>query len=76
MFFANKSTVNFPIDYVSKTVKTKRTVSHDLPCTVVEGEQKQTIERFMQKKIRDFLDSAPYRRDGEAEEITDNQRNK
>lgn len=82
MFFANKLTVNFPIDYVLKTVKTKRTVSHDFPCTVVEGEQKQTIERFMQKKIRDFLDSAPYRRDGasielvEAEAITDNQRNK
>lgn len=79
MFFANKLTVNFPIDYVSKT---KRTVSHDLPCTVVEGEQKQTIERFMQKKFRDFLDSTPYRRDGafielvEAEAITDNQRNK
>lgn len=53
-----------------------------LPCTVVEGEQKQTIERFMQKKIRDFPDSAPYRRDGafielvKAEAITDNQRNK
>lgn len=60
--------------------KTKRTVSHELQCTVVEeGEQKQTIEHFMQKEI---LDSAPYRRDGafielvQAEAITDNQRNK
>lgn len=82
LFFANKLTVHFPIDYVLKTLKTKGTVSHDLPSTAVEGEQKQTIERFMQKEIRDFLDSAPYRRDGafielvETEAITDNQRNK